>query len=338
MTVSAGVEPEGTLDLLAPPGAFPHDLLERFTRTNGCLVSVHELTDPNRLSGLLGPKGRPVDVVAVRSDQARELIDDGLVAALDRRRLSMLNQLARPFRRPDATTVDGTVYGVPYLWTAQALLTARGAFPEGAPASWRVLYDATLRGQLAIPDSTLQVAAAARFLGYASPFSLNQTQLAAVGRLLRVQRPLVRLYGNVPTLLALLRSGAVVAAAGPPSVARGVASQIEATVPQEGTIGWTDTLLLGVRAKHPHCAYRFLQFVLLPRSQARLAAESGAGPTNPLGCRVAVKQVCQALYRGADAAMLQRVSFAGPPGTAATGRGDWADVWSASRATTTGSG
>ena len=142
----------------------------------------------------------------------------------------------------------------------------------------------------------------------------------------------------MPALQALLRSGAVVAAAGPPSVTRGAASEIEATVPQEGTIGWTQSLLLGARAKHPRCAYRFLQFVLLPGSQARLAAASGAGPTNPLGCRVAVKQVCQPLYRTADAATLQRVSFAGPPGTAATGRGDWADVWSASRTTTAGSG
>ena len=208
LTVSTGVEPEGTLDLLAPSGAFPHALLERFTRTNGCLVSVHEVSDPNRLSGLLGAKGPAVDVVAVRSDQGRELIDDGLLAALDRRELSMLEP-ARPRRSAGRTRRPSTarVYGVPYLWTAQTLLTARRAFPEGAPVSWRVLYDPTLRGQLAIPDSTLQVAAAARYLGYAQPFSLNQTQLAAVGRLLRVQRPLVQLYSSAAALQALLRSG-----------------------------------------------------------------------------------------------------------------------------------
>src|SRR5262249_14389309 len=181
--------------------------------------------------------GADVDVVAVRSDRARELIDDGLVAGLDRTELPTLSQLARPFRRPDATTVDGTQYGVSYLWTVQALLTARRAFPEGIPTSWRVLYDPPRRGRLAIPDNQLQVAAAARYLGYSQPFSLNARELQAAGRLLRLQRPLVQLYGSDSGVQDLLDSGAVVAAAGPPSAAKGAAHPIDASGPQEGPNG-----------------------------------------------------------------------------------------------------
>src|SRR5262249_12801125 len=68
ITVATGAEPEGTLDVLAPPGAFPHTLIERFTRKDGCLVSLHQVADPGRVAGLLGPNGGPVDVVSVRSD------------------------------------------------------------------------------------------------------------------------------------------------------------------------------------------------------------------------------------------------------------------------------
>src|SRR3954451_4057430 len=93
ITVATGAEPEGTLDLLAPRGAFPLPLLERFTRQNGCLVSLRDASDPGRLAGLLGQRSRPVDVVAVRSDRARELIDDGLVAGLDRHQVPSLSQL-----------------------------------------------------------------------------------------------------------------------------------------------------------------------------------------------------------------------------------------------------
>ncbi len=281
MTVSTGVEPEGTLDLVAPPGAFPRALLERFTRTNGCLVSVHAAPDPSRLSGLLGAKGQAADVVAVRSDRARELIDDGLVAALDRRELSMLNQLAPPFRRPDATTVDGSVYGVPYLWAVQALLTVRRAFPEGAPVSWRVLY--TRRWVASSPFRT--------------PPCRSQPPRAtsATGSRSRSTRPSsppsdgsCRCSGPWCGCTAACRPCSRSCAAAPSSQppgrrasTRGAASEIEATVPQEGTIGWTQTLLLGVHAKHPRCAYRFLQFVLLPRSQARLGGGQRRGADEP---------------------------------------------------------
>ncbi len=54
-------------------------------------------------------------------------------------------------------------------------------------------------------------------------------------------------------------------------------------VPKEGATGWADTTMLHADAKHPNCAYMWMEHSLDPKVQGDLAAWFGSVPSVPDG-------------------------------------------------------
>ena len=60
---------------------------------------------------------------------------------------------------------------------------------------------------------------------------------------------------------------------------------IASTIPDEGATGWADTTMMHVDAKHPNCAYKWLEHSLSPKLQGDLAAWFGSVPAVPAACK-----------------------------------------------------
>jgi putative spermidine/putrescine transport system substrate-binding protein len=60
---------------------------------------------------------------------------------------------------------------------------------------------------------------------------------------------------------------------------------IASTVPTEGATGWADTTMLHANAKHPNCAYKWLEWSINPKVQGDLAAWFGSVPVNLAACK-----------------------------------------------------
>jgi putative spermidine/putrescine transport system substrate-binding protein len=56
---------------------------------------------------------------------------------------------------------------------------------------------------------------------------------------------------------------------------------VASTIPEEGATGWADTTMMHVDAKHPNCAYKWLEHSLSPKLQGDLASWFGSVPTVP---------------------------------------------------------
>ena len=56
-------------------------------------------------------------------------------------------------------------------------------------------------------------------------------------------------------------------------------------MPVEGATGWADTTMLHAEAKHPNCAYMWLEHSLNPKLQGDLAAWFGSVPSVPAACK-----------------------------------------------------
>ena len=103
--------------------------------------------------------------------------------------------------------------------------------------------------------------------------------------LLKQQRPLVKKYwGLASDQIDLFRNGgSTLGASWPYQYSQLVAAKakVGTVIPKEGVTGWLDTWMLSSKAKHPNCAYKWMQYISTPQ---------GAGPAGDVLRRDAGQQ------------------------------------------------
>jgi putative spermidine/putrescine transport system substrate-binding protein len=289
--------PEGALDLASPTGTFPPGMIARFEAASGCQVAMQTwpaATDPPaRLRRLLGL----VDLVSMRADRLRPFALMKLVVPLEPDNVDGMGGIPERLRSLQAVSLNEHVYAVPYGWDPTVLLSRRDAFPDGPPRSLRALWEPANGPVVAVPDDPLTLATAALSVGVAQPFSLAASDLAAADELVRLAPPSHR-WSSRAQLESLFLSGEVKLALGSPRVASALRGRLDisATIPSEGAVGLVRALALAVRAPHPVCAYRFLSYVLQPRSQAAVAIATGLTPAVRGACGPLGRRRCALLH------------------------------------------
>ena len=61
---------------------------------------------------------------------------------------------------------------------------------------------------------------------------------------------------------------------------------VKEVLPKEGVTGWSDSWMLSKNAKHPICAYKYMNYVTSPATQAKVADVTGYSPANTKTCAV----------------------------------------------------
>jgi putative spermidine/putrescine transport system substrate-binding protein len=159
-------------------------------------------------------------------------------------------------------------------------------FPDGKPAKGRIqAYD----GPIYIADAALYLMAHQQDLGIKSPYELNEQQYGAALDLLRKQHPNVHRYWHDANVQVqdFTNEGVVASGSWPFQVNTLVANKqpIASTIPEEGATGWADTTMLATDAKHPNCAYKWLEWSLNAKLQGDLASWFGSVPAVPAACQ-----------------------------------------------------
>lgn len=128
-----------------------------------------------------------------------------------------------------------------------------------------------------------------RSWGSKIPINRTETQYNAVLKVLRDQQPLIHRYWHDATVqMNDFKNEGVAASSSWPYQANGlkVEGQPVATVfPKEGVTGWADTTMLHSEAKHPVCAYKWMNWSLTLKVQGDVAAWFGSLPVVPEGCK-----------------------------------------------------
>ena len=126
-------------------------------------------------------------------------------------------------------------------------------------------------------------------LGIKNPYELNEEQYTAALDVLRKQQPLVQRYWHDANVQVqdFTNEGVVASGSWPFQVNTLVANKqpIASTVPAEGATGWADTTMLATNAKHPNCAYRWMEWSLNAKVQGDVAAWFGSVPAVPAACK-----------------------------------------------------
>ncbi|WP_269531420.1 ABC transporter substrate-binding protein [Chitinimonas sp. BJYL2] len=297
---------EGRLKVIAWPGYLErgdsdkrYDWLSAFERDTGCKVSITTAATSDAMIALMN-KGEH-DLVTASGDASLRLILARKVQPLNLKLIPAYATVDPRLQKAPWHVVDGRHYGVPYQWGANFLAYNTRVF-SSPPDSWRVVFEAQTfpdgkasKGRIQAYDAPIAIADAALYLmhqqpalGIRDPYELNEAQYAATLALLRAQKPLVQRYWHdVNQQINDFRRGSVVAASAWGFQINALKAQgvpVAGVIPREGATGWADTTMLHATARHPVCAYKWMEYSLNPVLQSALAEWFGSNPAVPSAC------------------------------------------------------
>jgi putative spermidine/putrescine transport system substrate-binding protein len=291
--------------------------------------------------------GGQYDMVSASGDASLRLIYAKAVQEINVGLIPSYRDFFKAFQSPPNNTVGGKHFGVSVQFGPNVLLYNTKKF-KTKPTSWAAVYDSKNKGQITIPDNPIQIADAALYLsktkpalGIKDPYELTKVQLAAAVALLKQQRPLVKKYwGLASDQIDLFKNGgSTIGASWPYQYSQLVAAKVPVAtvIPKEGVTGWLDTWMLSSKAKHPNCAYKWMQYITTPKAQAQQATYYGETPVNKKACPIMntlVKGSCAQYSANAPESYYNSIKFWKTP-IAACGNGQnnctdlraWTTAW-----------
>jgi putative spermidine/putrescine transport system substrate-binding protein len=298
---------EGSLDVVAWPGYFErgesdknYDWVTGFEKSSGCKVNVKTAGTSDEMVALMNKGG--YDLVTASGDASLRLVAGKKVQEINAALIPSWKKVDTRLIDGAWHTVAGKHYGVPYQWGPNVLMYNTQVF-KTPPTSWSVVFEPqklpdgkpnkgrvqAYEGPIYIADAALYLMKKDPSLGITDPFELNETQYAAALKLLRQQKTLThRYWHDVTVQMTDFKKEGVVASSAWPYQVNGLKAEkqpIASVIPQEGATGWADTTMLAAKAKHPNCAYMWMEYSLNPNLQSSLAEWFGSNPAVPDACK-----------------------------------------------------
>jgi len=297
---------EGQLDIVAWPGYIErgasdknYDWVTGFEKDTGCKVNVKTAGTSDEMVALMNQGG--FDLVTASGDSSLRLVYGKTVQPIDIAKVPSYSTVDSRLQNAPWHTVDGKHYGVPYQWGPNVLMYNTKVFKK-APG-WDVVFEPMKladgkpnKGRVQAYDGPIHIADAALYLksknpslGITDPYALNEAQYNAALDVLRKQHPLVHRYWHDATVQVqdFTSEGVVASSSWPYQVNTLVANKqpIASVVPPGGVTGWADTTMMHSQAKHPNCAYKWLEWSISPKVQGDVAAWFGSVPAVPAACK-----------------------------------------------------
>ncbi|MGH6720421.1 MAG: polyamine ABC transporter substrate-binding protein [Alphaproteobacteria bacterium] len=253
-------------------------LLGPFEAATGIKVNVKEFEGTG--AGLaIVEQSQPGDwdVMVIDSIDVRRGVEKGLFAALPEDQLPFADLF--PEMVMDAQTkIDGTRYGITEKFGYNTIGFNSQAVDPADMRSMAILWDPKYAGRIAIYDYYLPVIGmVALGLGMKTA-ELTAADLPAIREALLKIKANAKLVGEVVSSQTALATGEVdILVGGGEWVTAGLAKEnpaLDFSVPAEGAILWSQSLSLFAASTRPDQALQFIQYVMGPEGQARLATSA----------------------------------------------------------------
>ena len=276
-----------------------YDWVTPFEEETGCQVNTTDGVDSTNMVSLMATG--QYDGVSASGDATLRMISAGTVAPVNLDLIPNYENVFDSLKNQPHNTVDGVSYGVPHGRGANILLYNTDTFPE-APTSWDVVWDADspAAGKISIYNYMIYIADAALHLQQTNPdlgiediYQLNDEQFNAAVELLQQQSEIVGERWNLAAdQITSFGSGAMLAGSSwqyqlNTILAENPDAPVAATLPEEGSTGWSDTWMIASNAAHPGCMYRWMNWMLDPHTSALATIWFGEAPTSAEACEEA---------------------------------------------------
>ncbi|MBF9033501.1 extracellular solute-binding protein [Rhodobacterales bacterium HKCCE2091] len=294
-------EGEGAVSIVAWPGYIERgetdpnfDWVTSFEEATGCMVEIQTANTSDEMVALMNEGG--FDLVTASGDASLRMIAGNRVQPINIDLIPSWSTVDPRLQDAPWHTVDGTHYGVPYMWGPNVLMYNTDVFGDTPPTSWSVVFEEQIlpdgesnAGRVQAYDGPIHIADAALYLmthqpelGITSPYELNADQYAAALDLLRQQRQLVSRYWHDAFIQIDDFNNEGIAASGSwpfqVNILQSGGAPVASVIPEEGATGWADTTMMGVDAEHPNCAYMWMEHTLSSNLMSDLSVWFGANP------------------------------------------------------------
>ncbi len=348
---------EGQVNILAWPGYVEDgstdpgvDWVSDFEKETGCVVNLKTFGTSDEAVKLM--QGGGWDVVSASGDATLRLIYGDNVQPLNADLVPNYADVFPDLKLQSFNSVSGVSYGVPHGRGANLLMwnTDKATAPID---SWAVTFepDSPYAGSVTAYDSPIFIADAAVYLmatkpelGIKDPYALDQTQFDAAMALLEQQKPLVGEYWSDYTkaiqafnsgTTAVGTSWQVIA-----NLAKAEGGKVEAVKAKEGATGWSDTWMIAKDTPNINCAYKWVNHIVDPATNAAAAEWFGEAPANEKACALTADKDHCATFHAGDTAYWEDIYYWNTPtADCLDGRtdvkcvpySDWVTAWSALR-------
>jgi putative spermidine/putrescine transport system substrate-binding protein len=318
-----------------------------FTKQTGCKVITKDGASSDDMVDLMATGA--YDGVSASGDATLRLIAKGDVAPVNFDLTPNFVDVFDGLKNQSYNTVDGVGYGVPHGRGPNYLVFRNDILPKGTN-SWAPIWDGSQAGKLSIYDNPIFIADAAIYLkstqpdlGIDNPYELDEDQFNAAVDLLKQQKPDIGKYWDGVTYadqVTTFKSGETTVGTTWPyqvNLMRAEKPPVPVAVrkPTEGTTGWSDTWMISSTAAHPNCTYLWMNYIISPEANAKVAEWFGEAPSNSKACALTSNPNHCADYHATDEAWWKDVYYWDTP-TADCGddRGevcktyeDWRAAW-----------
>jgi spermidine/putrescine transport system substrate-binding protein len=261
-------------------GYMPQAILDAFHAEYGVEVSylVYE-TQEEAIADMRA--GQVYDVVVMGDAFIPGLVKDDLLAEIDYQNVPNFKNVSANFR--DLAFDPGNKHSIPIQWGTSGLVV-RSDLVQEPVTHWADLWDPRYQGKVGVwmmPRELMSISL--KSLGY-SANSEDPAELEAVlKRLLELKANSFQMDLNLATAASYLVSGEAVMVYGWPYDAIDARQQNDAVtyvLPEEGSLLWSDHLVIPANSTNKYTAEIFLNFLLRPEISAQMINETYTATPN----------------------------------------------------------
>jgi spermidine/putrescine transport system substrate-binding protein len=253
-------------------------LLKPFEAANGVKVNFKDIGSTADALAVLG-QSKPGDWDVIVMDET----DTGRLAKMGL--LSPLSAADYPFStipaviaNPQLTSLGGVLYTVPEKFGYNTLAYNKAAVDPAAMNDIEAPWDPKYKNRVAIYDYYVPEIQYAELALGKNPDTITDSDLPAIKQKLLALKANAALVGDVTTVQQALTTGAVdILVGGGEWVTAGIAKDspnLDYTIPKQGGIRWQQGLGIFAASKSKPLGVKFIQYILSPAGQARLATAS----------------------------------------------------------------
>lgn len=253
-------------------------LLQPFEEANGVKVNVKEFEGTGAGFAIV-EQSQPGDwdVMVIDSIDVPRGVDKGLFEPLPEDKLPFAD-LFPEVKMDNKTVVDGKRYAITEKFGYNTISFNKTKVDPADMETLSSLTSDKYKGRLAIYDYYLPVVGMAALAIGKKTADLTEADLPALKEELLKMKANAKLVGEVTASQTALATGEVdILVGGGEWVTAGLAKEnpaLDFSIPKEGGVLWSQSLAMFKDSKNKDLALKFIQYVLSPEGQARLATSS----------------------------------------------------------------
>jgi spermidine/putrescine transport system substrate-binding protein len=254
------------------------NLLKPFEDANHVKVNVKEFEGTG--AGLaIVEQSQPGDwdVMVIDTVDVRRGVEKGLFAALPEDQLPVAD-LFTEVLMDQHSKIDGKRYGITEKFGYNTIGYNNTKADPADMQSLAALSDPKYKGRIAIYDYYLPVIGMAALAIGKKTADLTEADLPAIKEVLLKWKANAKLVGEVVASQTALATGEVdILVGGGEWVTAGLAKEspaLDFSIPKEGGILWSQSLAMFEASKKKDLALKFIQYIMSPEGQARLATSA----------------------------------------------------------------